>query len=115
MRKIAFFLVLLLVVSMPLSVQAAEPKLIIRPTLWFEGTTAHCEISMNADHTYDYLVVTMKLYQGNNLLKQWAKSSPGSVYMYETYPVTKGVTYTLTIEIMVNGTSHPSGSTTKTC
>lgn len=115
MRKIAFFLAIALLVSIPLSVHAAESRTVFIPRLSFSGTTANCSVDVDGDTIYDYIVVTMKLFQGNNLLKQWSASGSRSVSMSESYKVTKGVSYTLTIEVMINGTSRPSSSVTKTC
>ena len=116
MKKLAVFLALVLFISVPLNVQAVEPRLIWEgPTLTFSGTTAECELTIDADRVSDYMVVTLKLFQGNNLVKQWSKAGSISVTVSGTCTVTKGVTYTLTGEVMINGTSRPTLSVTKTC
>ena len=115
MRKIALLLAVVLVLSAPLSAQAAMPRTEIIPTLSFSGTTARCEVIVDADHTYDYVVVMLKLFHGNNLIAQWSEANAGSVDISETCTVTKGVTYTLTAQVTINGYSYPSCSTTKTC
>lgn len=117
MKKIAFLLAVVLVAVMPLSVLAETYRIAENydVNLTFSGTTANCRASVEANEPSYYLVVTMKLYHGNQLLKQWSQSSNGSVYLQKTHTVTKGQTYKLTMELMVNGTSRPSRSVTKTC
>lgn len=115
MRKIALLLVIVLVMSIPLSVQATTVRTEIVPNLSFTGTTAKCTVYAAANSTSDYVVVQLKLFQGNRLIKQWAKSSNRSVEISETYTVTKGLTYTLTAEVMINGSSYPTRSVSKTC
>ena len=117
MKKIALLLVLILVVSAPLSALAVGRmgNEIYGVNLTFNGTTATCKAEVCPDYENDYSVITMKLYSGNQLLHQWSKSSNGSFELVRTCTVTKGKTYTLTMELMVNGTSRSSRSVTKTC
>lgn len=117
MKKIALLLVLVLMVSMPLSVLAETSRAneLYGVTLTFSGTTANCRATVEIDEPSYYIVVTMKLYHGNQLLKQWSQSRNGSIDLQGTHTVTKGQTYTLTMELMINGTSRRSTSTTKTC
>jgi hypothetical protein len=115
MRKIALLLAIVLVVSIPLSVQATTPRTEIVPSLSFNGTTAKCSVFAAANNTSDYVVVQLKLFQGNKLITQWAKSSNRSVSISENCTVVKGLTYTLTAEVMINGGSYPTRSVSKTC
>ena len=117
MKKIALLLAMVLVVSMPLSALAvpsrANEEYMV--TLTFIGTTAKCEGEVFTQYPNDYVVMTLKLFHGNQLLNQWSQSRGGSFEMVRTHTVTKGQTYTLTMELMINGTSRRSTSTTKTC
>lgn len=117
MKKIALLLALALVMSMPLSALAATPRSDEEygVTLTFSGTTANCKGEVVTSYPNDYVVMTLKLFHGNQLLNQWSQSQGGSFEMVRTHTVTRGQTYTLTMELMVNGTSRRSTSTTKTC
>ena len=117
MKKVAFLLALILVVSMPLSTLAATPRQDANyaVSLTFSGTTANCKAEVVTANESYYCVITMKLFCGNQLVKQWSQSQNGSFEMQRTCTVTKGQTYKLTMELMVNGTSRPSRSVTKTC
>lgn len=116
MRKLSFILVLILVMSIPLQAYAVESRYMwVGPKLTFSGTTANCEVEFVGNNVSDYIVVTLKLFNGNNLVKQWSRAGSATVSLSSSCTVTKGVTYTLTCEVMVNGTSLRTYSTTKTC
>lgn len=116
MKKISLLLALILVISIPLQAYAVESRDVWNgPNLSFSGTTAECSLKIYGDYSSDYIVVTLKLFQGNNLVKQWSKGGSGVVSISETWPVTKGLTYTLTGEVMINGTYVPTHSDTGTC
>lgn len=116
MRKLSFLLALILVLSVPIQVFAAESRdFWVGPNLTFSGTTANCSVSFYGNNVSEYIVVTLKLFQGNNLVKQWSKAGSGGVSLSGTCTVTKGVTYRLTAEVMINGTYVPTHSVTETC
>ena len=122
MRKLALFLALVLLMMVPVSAEPAPasedpaPRAVtIDASLTFSGTTAYCSCDVAEDSPSAYIVVTMKLRKGNTVLKEWSKAGTGSVSMDKTATVTKGQTYILTVDVMVNGTSKPQQSVTKTC
>ena len=114
MKKPALLVALVLLLSVPATANSSRISSVM-PSLSFSGTTANCECWIIEDSQYSYIVVTMKLMSGNTCLKTWSKAGAGSVTMSETTTVTKGQTYTLTVDVMVNGTSRPQYSVTKTC
>lgn len=103
MRKIAWFLVIVLIVSMPLTVSAAPRALGINPTLAFDGITAGCDVAVVSDHISDYIQVTMMLKQGTKTLRTWYGDGYGYVYMCEYTRVLLGYTYELIIFVSVDG------------
>lgn len=113
MKKIALLLVLVMVLSVP--VTASTPRITsVIPSLTFSGNTANCKCTVLEDSQYAYIVVTMRLKSGNTILKEWSAAGNECVSISKTATVTKGQTYTLTIDVMVNGTSRPQRSVTKT-
>ena len=115
MRKIALFLAIILVVSMPLSVSAEPRALGINPVLDFNGTTATCEATAVGNNTSEYIEVTMKLKWGIFTLETWTASGYGYVYMLEEHSVNKGWTYKLVVEVTVDGVASSPVSVEGTC
>lgn len=115
MRKIAFLLAIILVISAPLSVFAAPRALTINPVLDFEGTTAFCEATAVGNNTSEYIEVTMKLKWGIFTLETWTASGYGYVYMLEEHSVNKGWTYKLVVEVTVDGVESSPVHVEGTC
>lgn len=115
MKKRAVLLLLVLVLTMQICAVAVEPRSVaITPTLTFSGSTATCQATVYETTANSYLVVTMKLWADNQCLKTWTKTGVDRVLITETAPATKGETYTLTVDVMVNGITKPRYSITKT-
>ena len=116
MKKRVIVLIFVLLFTIPSIAFAATPKTgSVIPKLSFSGTTATCQATVLEDSPYSYIVVTMKLWSGNQCLHTWTKADTETVMLKETATVTKGQTYRLTVDIMVNGTSRPQYSITRTC
>lgn len=115
MKKAALLLVIILVISMPLSVSAAPRFLTINPTLSFTGTTAECEVMVVGNNTSEHIEVTMKLMRGSYCEATWNASGYGYVYMYEEEDVTKNITYTLVVEVTVNSVASSPVSISDRC
>lgn len=115
MKKIALLLAVILVISMPLSVSAATRALSIYPKLNFTGTTAECEVTVVGNGTSEYIEVTMKLMRGSYCEASWSASGYGYVNMYKEDSVTKNLTYTLVVEVTVNGAASSPVSVSGTC
>ncbi len=102
MRKLALFLAIVLLITMPLSVSAATRATTINPTIGFNGTTAECEVTVFGNYSTDYIEVTMKLMRGNSCIATWSDSGYGYLYMYKEASAVKSVTYTLVVEVKIN-------------
>ena len=111
MKKIALLLAVVLVLSMPLSVQAAEPRAIsVFPEISVKGTTATCKVIAMGNNTSEYLEATIRLYRAGNLIATWYEDGYGYINWTKTRNVPQGYTYTLTVDVSVNGNAVPQVS-----
>lgn len=115
MKKIAFLLAIVLVISTPLTVSAATYALSIRPQLSFSGTTANCGVTVVGNTMSEHIEVEMKLMHGSTCVATWFADSYGYVVMKETTGVTKGQTYELVVAVTVNGVSKTPVTHSGTC
>lgn len=115
MRKLALFMAIILVVSIPLTVSAAPWALSIRPSITFEGTTATCHVAVVGNNMSEHIEVTMKLMYGTSCVATWADDGYGYVLMEQNATVTKGRTYDLVVEVTINGVVKPPVSQSGTC
>lgn len=117
MKKRIFALtVLMLLLALPISVQAAQPWAINnRPTLSFSRTTASCYVDCKGANTKDKISATLTLNQGSTYVDSWSGSGTGSVFVSGQHAVKSGKKYTLTLSYSVNGVAKPSVSVTNTC
>ena len=113
MRKIALLLVLVLLLSVPLSVQAATPRAIpIRSDISYSGNVATCTVRIVGNES-DQLEATIKLWRGSSCIATWNESGTGYIYFSETATVTQGKTHKLTVDCWVNGVAQERVSVTK--
>ena len=105
-------------IGMTVCVSAAEPQveprlLQVHSGLTFSGTTAHCEAVITS--TSDDIEATMTLKQGSRVVDFWSGFGTGIVFLNGDCYVTKGVTYTLTVEGTRNGVAFEATPVTRTC
>ena len=115
MRKTALFLVIILVISIPLSVFAEPRALLVDPTLRFNGNTATCEATIIGNNMSESIEVTMELMCGTFCVDSWTSSGYGYVHMLKTAPVTSGRTYQLVVYVTFRGDSLSPVSVSGTC
>ena len=115
MRKIAWILAIVLVISMPLTVSATPRALTISPTIAFDGITAGCDVMVVGNNMSEFIQVTMMLKQGSTTLRTWSSEGYGYVYMCEYTRVLPGYTYTLVVAVSVNGVASTPVSVSGTC
>ena len=116
MEKVALILAIVLVISMPLSVHAAEARILsIYPEISFNGTTAECSLAVIGDYTTDELDVVIKLWRGSTCIKTWSDSGEGYIFWEGTATAVKGKTYTLTADVTINNVTKPRVSVSGTC
>lgn len=114
MKTRLFIITLICMVLFAIPVSAASPRASATATLTISGTTAKCTAMVWAG-TSDTIDITMRLYRGNTCLHTWTKSGAGGVNLGKTVTVTKGYTYTLTVDPIINGVSQPQASDSKYC
>ena len=116
MKRRIFSLAAVLLLALSVSVQAMESRM-VHPSLRlsFSGTTAVCFATCRSCNSSDRIAMTLILEQGGVEVDSWSASGYGQVTISETCPVTKGKTYTLVLEMSINGEPQPSLSTYATC
>ena len=100
-RLLPLGLAVVLAIGMTICASAAEP------------TTANCEAMITS--ASDSIKATMTLKQGNRVVDSWSGSGTGIVFLEGDCKVTKGVTYTLTVEGTRNGVAFEPATITRTC
>lgn len=116
MKKRAFVIAILLLLSLSVSAQAAELRSIrIKPELYFSETTATCSVSIKADNANDKIEATLTLYQGNNYVDSWNNSGTGRVFVSGSCEVESGKSYKLVLDYSINGIAQLPKATTGTC
>ena len=106
MKKRVFSLVLLSIMVLSLTAQAATFAPSGKPKLTISGTTATCSVTYACDDSDDLLKVTLALWCGDNIVNSWTESGYGEVVIEETCKVVKGNTYDLMMMPVVNGVAQ---------
>lgn len=111
MKKIAFVLAIVLVLSVPLPVKAAEPRAIsVHPRISLDGATVTCTVTAMGNNTSEYFEATIRLYRAGNLIATWYEDGYGYINWTKTRNVPQGYTYMLTVDVSVNGNAVPQVS-----
>ena len=111
MRKMAFVLALILALSIPLSVQAVEPRaILVLPEITVSATTAKCSVNAIGNNSSEYLKATIRLYRDNLLIGSWYVDGYGSINWETRKTVPLNYTYTLTVDLTVDGVAVPQAS-----
>ena len=87
----------------------------VQPTLTFQGTTAKCSLTVYGDNGNDRISATIELRQGNTVVDSWSTSGSGWINWSGSASVTRGRTYTLVINVTINGTEYSPISISRTC
>ena len=87
-----------------------------KPSLTFNGTTAHCLAFCSGAKNSDNVDATLTLYQNGRKLTSWSDSGKGSLTIIGDYAAAvSGKEYTLTLTYAIDGTKKPSVSVTAVC
>ena len=111
-KRLLIALVAMVFVLSSVNVFAAT-KTTINPNLTFNGTTAHCSVSV-----FDYgknIDITLELWQGNTLIHSWPANRTSYVIIDEYSLVTSGCTYTLLVTGTIDDVYINCTPVTKTC
>lgn len=116
MKKRMISLTLVVVMLLSVTAQAATEALAVIPVLKFDGRTATCAVEVSADKLTDKIEVTAALWRGSTCLETWTQTEYGYLYLEETKDVSiRGVTYTLKVDVTVNGKVWPQIETSEKC
>ena len=115
MKKLAFLMAILIVVSMPLTASATPRATTIIPSIGFNGNIAECEVVALGNLGTDYVEVTMKLMQGSVCYGSWSKSGYSHVQLYEEANIVQNYVYTLVAEVKINGVALTPVSISDKC
>lgn len=86
----------------------------IQPGLSFSGTQATCSLEVYANSISDEISARIVLKRGASTVASWEVEDIGDLTFSDTVSVSKGVTYTLTAYVSINGNSYPPSSIIKT-
>lgn len=103
MKKRIISLVLLAVMTLSLTAQAATWSLRGTPRLTISGTTATCSVSCRSGNSDDEIKIILTLWCGESIVDSWSETGTGSVTMEETCRVVAGNYYELVMMPIVNG------------
>lgn len=116
MRKIAMSLAVIMVLLLPMTAHAATPRSIgITPRITFSGTTANCSVIITSNSGDDEIEATIKLWKGSTCVATWPENGTGYIIFSDTATVTKGKTYTLTVDAIVNDVAQPQAYVSAKC
>ena len=113
MKKHMVSAVLLLIMMLSLSEQAAEMRVITAsPYLTFNENTATCMADCKSTNPSDKVSATLTLYQGSTCVTSWSGSGNGRVIISKSCTVKSGMEYKLVLSYSVNGKAQESVSVT---
>lgn len=94
---------------------ALAPRTTIAPTLTFTNTTATCGVTIFDGSSSAKITAVISLKNGNDCIESWERSAVGYFYFNETVSVTRGQTYTLSVDATIDGKTYQTASTSNTC
>ena len=116
MRKTAMSLAVIMLLLLPMTAYAAMSRSVgIIPRISFSGTTANCSVIITANNGNDEIEATIKLWQGSMCVATWPEDGTGNIIFSDTATVTKGKTYKLTVDVVINGVAQPQASVSAKC
>ena len=112
MKKRVLSLVCVLCIVFSVPVHAVTKKVYV-PNLSFNGTTAHCYISVT-DWGKE-IDITLELWNGSTLVHSWSDNGTTQVIINDYSPVVSGYTYTLLVTGTIGGVPINCMPVTDTC
>ena len=112
MRKLALVLaVVMLMTALAVPALAVQSRAItILPEITVNGTSVQCNVRCVGNTMSEKLEATIKLYRGNDCIETWEREANGYIFFSETVNVSASGTYTLTVDLTVNGNPCPTAS-----
>lgn len=113
-KVISLLLVLVMLMAVSVTAFAAEPRIVgASPSLYFTGTTAHCEVTIM--EVNKQIIASMTLWDGNDCIAIWPGSGTSVVEITGTCTVETGKTYTLKVTGTSGGKTISVEPVTATC
>lgn len=115
MKKRVLILTVLLAFVFGLPAFAAETRSVyVRPTLTFAETTAECKVVIMGNTNSDDITAVIKFWENGRCLETWNEEATGILNFKTTVEVSKGNTYKLTVDAVIDGDEQPTAYIEKT-
>lgn len=111
-RVLSLVIVLWIIISIPVMVNAASRLALVRPTLEFDGSTARCGVTISNDT--GNIEAIIKLSKGSTTIATWKKTGQICIVFSDSIVVPSKGEYTLSVDVTFNGIKQPQVSTTAT-
>lgn len=116
MKKRILALILLLAILLPVSVQAIDMRAHkISPSFSISGTTATCSVVVRADSSDDDIILEVEIQEDGFLFRHWTTTGSDYLVFNKTATVKKGKTYTMYVDVTINGKHYSTIPITETC
>lgn len=116
MRKIAIILAIVILMSIPVTANAATPRSVgIMPNLEFENKTANCVVYITGNSMSESIYITVKLWYGNSCVATWTDNGKGILHFSETHNVTNKGEYKLSVDAIIGGQKYDTVSVKNSC
>lgn len=113
-KVISLLLVLIMLATLSVTAFAAEPRIAVTsPSIYFTGTTAHCEALIS--DAGKQIIASMTLWDGNDCIAIWPGNGTSVVLITGTCTVETGKTYTLKVTGTSGGKTISVEPVTATC
>ena len=104
MQKRILLFILLLTLLFTVAAQAISPRAdTMAPSLSFKGNLATCVVEVIASNSSSDIYVEAELLQDGDSYRNWTGSGTGSLHFSRVATVTKGHTYTLEVDVTIDG------------
>ena len=115
MKKRAVALLVLLSLLITIPAYAVTPRTVdIGASIAFNRTEVVCTAKITGERQSDTISATMTLMKGSQIVAFWRGNGTWSLDMNGTAPVETGVTYTLTVDALINGVWQTPFTTSRT-
>lgn len=116
MKKIALILVIVILMNIPVTANAATPRSVgIMPNLQFENKTANCVVHITGNSMNESIDITVKLWYGNRCVVTWTNSGKGVLHFSNTYDVAYKGEYKLSVDATIGGEKYDTVSVKNSC
>ncbi len=107
MKKLSFLLAVIMICCIPVSAFAAGDDRILTNRVTFSITDGVASYYINIFSDSRDTSVNVRLWDGNNCIDSWSDNQKDTFIINRSIPVKKGRTYTLTVDVTVDGAVKP--------